>query len=136
MHSENPHAAFRNGASKKMAACAAVGSGMLSLAGLGGCQSAHVAQPLTKTFAGDQPKSQLEFWHQLARRPLTSNDEAFHGLLLFADGKDPAATYDPRRETLKARKMLPPDFHGTADEAIDHGTLSVAMVRVLNISGG
>ncbi len=125
-----------NAAMKKLAACTAVVGGILSVAGLGGCQSAHVSQPLTKNLGGDQPKSQLEFWHQLARRPLTSNDEAFHGLLLFADGKDPAANYNQRVDALKARKMIAGDFHGTADDAIDHGTLSVALVQILHLSGG
>ncbi len=93
-------------------------------------------QPLTKTLGGDQPKSQLEFWHQLARRPLTSNDEAFHGLLLFADGTDPAGDYQQRVAALKARKMLDANFQAPLDAAVDRGTMSVALVRILHINGG
>jgi len=40
--------------------------------------------------------AQLEFWHTLASHKLTSNDEAFHGMLLYLDGQDPAKTYDER----------------------------------------
>ena len=31
----------------------------------------------------------MEFLHTLADRPITSNDEAFHALILFLDGTDP-----------------------------------------------
>jgi len=108
----------------------------LLLAALGGCQTARVAQPLTAELAGNQPSQQLEFWHTLATRPLTSNDEAFHGLLLYTDGQDPADSYEARVELLKSRKMLPANFRGQANEAVQRGTLAVAICRALEIKGG
>src|SRR6266705_5622722 len=86
---------------------------------LGGCQTARVAQPLTGKLSGNDPDSQLEFWHTLATRPVTSNDEAFHGLLLYADGQDPAKDYNGRLSTLKSRKMLPANFERPADQAAE-----------------
>ena len=55
-----------------------------------GCEAARVPQPLTRSITGDDADAQLEFWHQLEQQPITCNDDAFHGLLLFADGKDDA----------------------------------------------
>ena len=48
----------------------------LTLAGVG-CQSA-IGQMLPKSLAGDDPDSQLAFWHTLPTRKVVSNDEAFH----------------------------------------------------------
>ena len=92
--------------------------------------------PLTRTAGGSDPEQQVEFWHQLADRPVTSNDEAFHGLLLFSDGQDPAEDYAGRVAVLKERGMLPANFDAPADRAIDRGTLAVALARALKIRGG
>ncbi len=103
---------------------------------IAGCQTAKVAQPLTGRLAGNDPEQQLEFWHTLATRPVTSNDEAFHGLLLYADGRDPANDYAGRVEVLKSRKMLPKKFDRPADEAVERGPLAQAICRMLGIKGG
>src|SRR5687768_16466103 len=60
---------------------------VLSLA-LVGCQSAKVERTVTADHGGVEPDAQLDFWHTLADQPVTSNDDAFHGLLLFLDGTD------------------------------------------------
>lgn len=101
-----------------------------------GCKSAYVAQPLTAELAGNSAKDQMAFWHALAERPVTSNDEAFHGLLLYLDGKDLSADYAARVDTLKARKMLPAGFDRAANQAATRGTIAVAMCRILAIKGG
>ena len=101
-----------------------------------GCHSAKVAQPLTAKLGGNDADSQLEFWHTLATRPVTSNDEAFHGLLLYTDGQDPAKDYDARVRTLKSRKMLPANFDRAADQAVERGPLAVAICKALDIKGG
>ena len=101
-----------------------------------GCQSAKVAEPLTAKLAGNEPEAQLEFWHTLAQRSLTSNDEAFHGLLLFLDGADPATDYAGRVRALRARNLLPKNFDQPADQAVQRGVLATAIVRALDIRGG
>jgi hypothetical protein len=115
--------------------CAA-GAGLLLLALVAGCQSARVAEPLAGKLGGNEPDQQMEFWHQLAERPVTSNDDAFHGLLLYLDGADPAADYAGRVQTLKDRGLLPKNFDEPANQAIERGTLAVAITRALNIKGG
>lgn len=101
-----------------------------------GCHSARVAQPLTQNLSANTPDAQLEFWHTLAGRPVTSNDEAFHGLLLYVDNQDDAGNYVARVKTLKSRKMIPQNFNESAEQAVSRGTLAVAMCRILEIRGG
>jgi hypothetical protein len=101
-----------------------------------GCQSPRIAQPLTTTVGGNDLDQQLTFWHDLSRRPLTSNDEAFHGLLLFMDQQDTAGTYANRVKLLKSRNLLAQSFHRPADEAVDRGTLAVPIARFLKLGGG
>lgn len=101
-----------------------------------GCQPAKVQDPLTRTYGGNADDQQLEFWHRLADRPVTSNDEAFHGLLIFTDGQDPAGDYAGRVATLRKRGMLPADFNQPADQSVDRGTIAVALAKALKIRGG
>ncbi len=103
---------------------------------LAGCATAHVREPLTRSLGGNEPEAQGEFWYQLAKRPVASNDDAFHALLLYADGKDPADSYASRVKELKSRQMLPDGFAGGADDAVDCGTLAVALDQMLHIKGG
>jgi hypothetical protein len=103
---------------------------------LAGCQTARVDKPLTTELGGSDEDTQLEFWHTLAEQPVTSNDDAFHGLLLFLDGTDPATDYDGRVAALKERRYLPKGFNEPAEQAVDRGTLAVALSRALQIRGG
>ena len=103
---------------------------------LAGCQAARVEQPLARELGGNDPGQQLEFWDRLADQPVTSNDDAFHGLLMFLDGDDPADDYAGRVRTLRSRRMLPARFNQPAEQAVDRGTLAVAIVKALKIDGG
>jgi hypothetical protein len=105
---------------------------------VGGCQTARVEQPLTTKLAAaaDDADARMEFWHQLSDQPLTSNDDAFRALLLYFDGKDDAADYATRVERLRSLGMLPKDFSGPADGAVDRGTVAVAVAQGVGIKGG
>jgi hypothetical protein len=119
----------------KKALILVMAAGLLGVGALG-CQTAHVDKPLTAELGSSDPDTQLEFWHTLAQQQVTSNDDAFHGLLLFLDGTDASNDYDGRVETLKSRKLLPSGFSQPAEQAVDRGTLAVALSRVLKIRGG
>lgn len=101
-----------------------------------GCQSAQLAGPLAPELAGSDPDAQMEFWHTLALRTTVSNDEAFHGLLLYLDGKDDAGDYSQRVAQLESRGMLNAGFDRPAAEAVSRGTLARALVTTLQIKGG
>ena len=111
---------------------------VISMGGAGvGCRSADVkGPPLTAQLAGDDVDAQMEFWHRLPERRMASNDEAFHALLLFVDGSDPAADYAGRVDAMKQKNMLPAGFNGRAEGAVKRGTVAVALVRALQIRGG
>jgi hypothetical protein len=90
----------------------------------------------------------MEFWHTLPQRRVASNDEAFHALLLFVDGADPAADYDGRVRAMRdrdapaglrrgggrgrqARGRSPSRWRGAGDQgrAVDAGVRPDAAVR-------
>jgi hypothetical protein len=103
---------------------------------LAGCQSAHVPDTAVGAFPGDEASAQLDFWHDLAERKLTSNDDAFHGLLLYLDNTDPSTSYAQRVSTLRSRGLLPASFAEPADLAIERGTLAYAICKTLHLRGG
>lgn len=101
-----------------------------------GCQSAHVPDSVVTKFPGSDTDAQLSFWHELAERHLTSNDDAFHGLLLYLDGKDDNTSYAQRVANLKSRGMLPDSFSAPPDVAVRRGVIAVAITKILDIKGG
>lgn len=103
---------------------------------LAGCETARVDRTLVSQLPGNDEDAQLEFWHSLAEQKVTSNDDAFHGLLLFLDEKDESNDYADRVAGLKARKLLAASFNEPAEKAVDRGTLAVALSRALKIRGG
>jgi hypothetical protein len=115
-------------------------AGLLLALLAGGCQSARVQQPLSAKLAPatapNSPGAQIEFWHALNDQPLASNDDAFHALLLYFDGKDDAADYAARVRTLKARHWLANDFAEAGDRAVHRGTVAQALVTALKFKGG
>src|SRR5438128_907232 len=118
----------------------AAAAAALALALLTGCQSARVPQPplaaqLTPA-TGNTDSAQIEFWHALSDRPLASNDDALHALLLYFDTKDDAADYAARVQALKSRKWLAADFNEPADRAVSRGTVAAALARALHFKGG
>jgi hypothetical protein len=102
----------------------------------GACRTSTAAVPLAPEMSGSEPEAQMEFWHALPQRRVASNDEAFHALLLFVDGADPAGSFDDRVRAMRDRNMLPRTFNGTAGEAVKRGTLAVALARALEVKGG
>ncbi len=101
-----------------------------------GCQSAHVPSSVITQYPSTDPSSQLDFWHELANHKLTSNNDAFHALLLYLDNDDQSTDYAQRVAALKSRGMLPASFHDPADVAVERGILAVAVVKILGIHGG
>ncbi len=103
---------------------------------LAGCQSVMVEKPLTDGLSGSSAEQRSEFWYQLARIPVTSNDDAAHALLLFVDGKDDAQDYAARMETLRAHGIIERAFEGESREAVRRGDLACTLTSILNIRGG
>jgi hypothetical protein len=110
---------------------------LAGLVALAGCKVASVEQSVVSQIADTgSPDGQMEFWHKLAEQPLTSNDDAFHGLLLYADGVDDSPDYASRVEKLKQRGMLPGSFAAPATEAVQRGTVAMAVLKLIGDRGG
>jgi hypothetical protein len=101
-----------------------------------GCQTPRAGKPLAAELMGSGEDAQVNFWHELTDESVTTNDAAFHGLLLYIDGKDDCADYAARVATLRSRKMLPKNFDEPANAAVRRGTLAVAIMRLLKQHGG
>jgi hypothetical protein len=108
----------------------------LLLALLGGCASVPAGKSVISDLSTKPNASEVAFWHDVEARPLATNDDAFHGLLLYLNGDDHSTSYDERVSALKQRGLLAVDFHGQADEAVERGTLAVALVKALHLKGG
>lgn len=113
---------------------AVMGAILLGLFLMSGCASVPAGKSVVSVLPVDA--SEVEFWHTLQTRPIATNDDAFHGLLLYVDGGDATSSYEARMSLLKQRGMLPRDFDGLADQAIERGTLAVALVKMLDFKGG
>src|SRR6478672_9282798 len=96
-----------------------------------GCQSHTRGVSLPPSLGGNDPQMQMDFWHVLPERKVVSNDEAFHALLLFVDGKDLTGDYAGRVKLLTERQMIPSNFNEDSEAAIRRGTVAVAMMRAL-----
>jgi hypothetical protein len=101
-----------------------------------GCRTASVPQSVTSTLDRADPDATIEFWHQLSDRPVACYDDAFHGLLIYIDGEDTSENYTARVDMLKTRGLLARDFDAPPTQAVDRGTLAVAIARALKIKGG
>lgn len=111
--------------------------GMIALVAVAaGCQPTKVNTTLMPAYAGSEDDVQMEFWHRLAEKPMTSNNEAFHALLIFVDGEDSAERYYQRVDKLKRKGMLMKNFDGHANDAVSRGTMAVALLKALDLKGG
>ena len=106
---------------------------------IAGCQTARVGQPVVEKLGGnggDAIASNMEFWHTLNDQPLASNDDAFHALLLYFDGKDDSGSYAARLQKLKSRGWVAGGFDEGANRAVERGIVAQALVKAMNLKGG
>ena len=101
-----------------------------------GCQTPRAGKPLAAELTRNTDDAQIDFWHELTDEPVTTNDHAFHGLLLYMDQRDDSADYAARVATLKSRKMLPKHFNEPATAAVRRGIVAVAIMRMIGEHGG
>ncbi len=101
-----------------------------------GCQRTQRASPLITEYDPNDTTAELDFWHGLADLPLTTNNDAFHGLIIYANDADPNLTYEDRLAWLVEQGHLDAGFDGQADEAVGYGTIARIMASILDIKGG
>lgn len=108
----------------------------LVLVGVLGCEATHRASPLVTEYDEQNVDAEMDFWHGLAEEPITTNNDAFHGLIEFDQGSDPNRTYEERVTWLTQQGYLDANFKGDADEAVKRGTVAQILARMLGVDGG
>ncbi|MAT82572.1 MAG: hypothetical protein CMJ29_13130 [Phycisphaerae bacterium] len=80
----------------------------------------------------------FDFWDTLATQSVVTNDDALHGLLLLADGKDDCETYECRYEAGVQKGWFEGSWGGMppANQSAKTGWIAVAGCRILEIKGG
>ena len=107
---------------------------LLASAGMVGC-----ARTVLESYAVDDwpgIEAELEYLGALETQRVVTNHDAFHGLLLLADGADSHETYEQRLADARQRGWLAPDATPKANESAAIGMMAVAACEILAIEGG
>lgn len=115
--------------SDRLIAMLLVGAGALA-----GCQRSVVENPASAQFPAAE--EQLEFLDALETQRVVTNDDALHGLLMFADADADLRSWDERVARAKEMGWIPENAEPVANESVTVGRVSSVLVRVLGIKGG
>lgn len=109
-------------------------SGPSAAGGGGGRPMVEVSAADLFSWGRDASSQQLEFYDELANRPIVSQDDAVHAVLLLASGSS-ALTYEGRLTLAKSRGWLDQSYSPPAREAVTVGEVSQMLARVLRVRG-
>ncbi len=109
---------------------------LLTGAALAGCQGTLVKETVDTEYDSANAVAAVDFWHRVAERPICTNNEALHGLLLFDEGKDICNDYNERLLLLKSKGYLSDSFNAPANQAVQRGTVAKVLCHILDIQGG
>src|SRR5262245_19904231 len=116
-----------SGAAERRLAAAVLGAALLAGCQGGGNGSETGGRPSVEVSAADlfswgpgSSSQQLEFYDELERRPIASQDDAVHSVLLLAGGTS-APTYQARLASAKSRGLLDSGYSHPAREAVTVG---------------
>ena len=99
-----------------------------------GCERARIKDSAVDQF----PRSaqELDFLDALEKQMVVTNDDALHGLIVFADGTDLSSTYEGRIAVARQKQWVGSGWNPPADESAQIGWMSVAACRIVGIKGG
>ncbi len=124
-------ARFQRSAGLRLVAIAPI----LVLLATSACQRTTLPGPSLAEVHGSAA-ADAAFWDAVRSRSAVSNDEGFHGVLILADGEDPAADYAARVALLKERGWLDSEFDEPAALAMQRGTLAKGLAHAIKLKGG
>jgi len=107
---------------------------VVSAMGTAGCQRQILPASAVDQFG--TADDELDFLAEVHNMTAVTNNDALHGLFLFADGVDPATDYDERVALAKTRRWMPTGFDEPANESAPVGWLAMAGCEICDIKGG
>ncbi len=113
------------------AAAALLACAMVALAA---CERARIENSAAVQF----PRSaqEMEFLEALEKQIVVTNNDALHGLIVFADGTDLATTYEGRVEIARKHGWVGDSWNPPGDRSAQIGWMAVAGCQVVGIKGG
>jgi hypothetical protein len=109
----------------------------LAVAFAGGCgfdARTTLESPASVQFPSEADS--LDFWDSLETQPVTTNDDALHGLLLLVRQDPPAETWEARVGAAKERGWLSEETTLKANESAQMGFIAVCLCDILDVQGG
>lgn len=106
------------------------------IAAVAGCQGTLAEKTVDTEYDSSNVIASIDFWHQVAKSPLCTNNEALHGLILFDEGKDICQTYEERLLLLQSKGYLSESFSAPANQVVQRGTVAQVLCHILKIRGG
>jgi hypothetical protein len=113
-----------------------VAAALLLLLGLSGCSLQRTVLDDSIVDVYGAAEDDLDFWDKVAERPVVTNDDALHGLLMLAEGEDPADAYPARLEEARRRGWLADDAEPQRNASTAMGMVSMAVCEILDVEGG
>jgi hypothetical protein len=105
---------------------------------LGGCglsDRTTIESPAAMQFPTDADS--LDFWDTLETQPVTTNDDALHGLLLFVQYQPPANSWDERIAAAHALGWVEPHKKPLEPlESAQMGFIAVCVCHAIDVQGG
>lgn len=116
---------------------AALGLGatiLVTAGGLSGCQRQVLPGSAVDRFPSAE--DELDFLAEVHGMTAVTNNDALHGLIIFADGFDACTSYEERVELARSRRWVPQGFNASANESASVGWMAMAGCQICDIRGG
>lgn len=116
---------------RMLGAIAALASALLTA-----CGPAHRTQVVSSVVeAYPEPAQENDFYDELARRSIVSNEDALHALYLFSGAEEPAG-WEARLARAQDLGWIDLRFTRPARESMPAAVFAGALARVINLKGG
>jgi hypothetical protein len=81
-------------------------------------------------------EAELDFWDDLATRPVVTNNDALYGLLLVSGEENPPDSYDSRLAAARELQWIGENQSPPINESATVGMISMAVCDILQVRGG
>lgn len=107
---------------------------LVCLSGCGLNTRTTVESPASTQFPTDADS--LDFWDTLEIQPVTTNDDALHGLLLLVQQDPPAESWESRLSAAQNRGWIGEKTTLEPKESAQMGMIAVCLCDILDVQGG